>query len=79
MPFVQRDQGGTITETTNVPQPGRAEEFLTDDDPEVIAFLAPPPPPDPVDTQLTPDDIERLLIGLGVTQAQIDAAKRARP
>ena len=48
---------------------------------KVIRDTPPPPEPpvDPTDTPLRIDDIERLLIGLGVTQAQIDAAKRARP
>jgi hypothetical protein len=38
----------------------------------------PPPLPNQVDTELTPEDIERLLIGLGVTRTQINNAKRAR-
>lgn len=39
----------------------------------------PTPPVDPVTTPLTAVDTERLFLQAGVTQAQIDAAKRARP
>ena len=36
------------------------------------------PPPSPVATPLTAEDIERLLLGLGVTRGQINAAKNGR-
>jgi hypothetical protein len=38
----------------------------------------PPPDPDPVDTPLTAEDTERLLIGQGVTRGQINQAKLDR-
>lgn len=47
MPYVQRTDG-VITGTFANLQPGFAEEFLPDDNPEVVAFNeaanAPPPP-----------------------------------
>ncbi len=41
------------------------------------AFSTPTPVP-PEDTEITPEDTTRLFRGLGVTPAQIDAAKRDR-
>jgi hypothetical protein len=42
MPYVQRDPDTQkINGLYNLPQPGIAEEFLPDDDPEVQAFLHP--------------------------------------
>ena len=47
MPYVQRD-GGVVVGTFPNPQPGYAEEWLEDDDAEVIAYLNPPAPtPEP--------------------------------
>ena len=44
MPYVRRDENGDVTGVFNVKQPRVAEEFLTDTDPEVVAFRTPPPP-----------------------------------
>jgi hypothetical protein len=48
MPYVSRDDSGNITGCFANKQPGFAEEYLPDDDPEVLAFLeaqdATPPP-----------------------------------
>jgi hypothetical protein len=44
MPYVQREEGTIVGTFSNV-QKGFAEEFLPDDNPEVVAFLNPPPPP----------------------------------
>jgi hypothetical protein len=44
MPFVERVNGVVNGVYQNL-QPGYAEEFLADDDAEVVAFLNPPPPP----------------------------------
>jgi hypothetical protein len=45
MPYVSRnDQAGINGVYANL-QPGYAEEFLPDDDPEVVAFLNPAPAP----------------------------------
>jgi hypothetical protein len=57
MPYVSRDESGTVNGTYAVAQPGYAEEFLPDDDPEVIAFLEtvnqpPPSTPPPEDVVL---------------------------
>ena len=38
MPYVERDNNDDITGTFANPQPGFAEEYLPDDDPEVVAF-----------------------------------------
>ncbi|WP_342714455.1 hypothetical protein AAFG22_14865 [Bradyrhizobium sp. B024] len=43
MPYVQRNEGAVCGVYANL-QPGFAEEFLADDDAEVVAFLNPPPP-----------------------------------
>lgn len=42
MPYVQRENGAAVG-LYACQQTGYAEEFLADDDPEVIAFLNPPP------------------------------------
>jgi hypothetical protein len=47
MPYVSRDDSGNINGLYANPQPGYAEEFLPDDDPEVVAFINPPRPIDP--------------------------------
>jgi hypothetical protein len=39
MPYVQRDQEGKVIGLFAQPQEGYAEEFLSDDNPEVVAFL----------------------------------------
>lgn len=41
MPFVQRDQSGKVVGLFNEPQPELAEEFLTDDNAEIVAFHVP--------------------------------------
>lgn len=38
MPYVHRDINGVIDATFSLLQPGFAEEYLADDDPEVIEF-----------------------------------------
>lgn len=47
MPYIERDEGGDIKGLYANSQPGYAEEWLEDNDPEVIAFLNPTTPPDP--------------------------------
>lgn len=44
MPYVQRTDG-TITGIFANMQDGYAEEFLADENEEVVAFINPPPPP----------------------------------
>ena len=43
MPYVSRDESGSVNGVYANPQPDYAEEYLPDDDPEVLAFLNPPP------------------------------------
>ena len=43
MPYIERDAKGRIVGLYVKPQPGRAEEWLADDDAEVQAFPAPTP------------------------------------
>lgn len=47
MPYVERDTNGIVKGLYANPQPGYAEEWIEDDDTEVIAFLNPTTPPDP--------------------------------
>jgi len=56
MPYVSRDQSGNINGLYANLQSGYAEEWLEDDDPEVIAHLNPPPPPPYVDANARIDD-----------------------
>jgi hypothetical protein len=42
--YVSRNQGGVINGVFAVLQPGFAEEFLPDNDPEVVTYLNPPKP-----------------------------------
>jgi len=65
MPYVSRGDSGNINGLFANPQPGYAEEFLPDDDPEVVAFLNPPPPIDP----------ELDSVSTGKTAAQILGVK----
>jgi hypothetical protein len=44
MPYVARNQLGNIDCLFGNEQPGVAEEFLADDDPEVVAYLTTPQP-----------------------------------
>lgn len=48
MPYVQRNENGTVNGVARWETMGVAEEFLVDDDPEVVAFLNPPPPIPPI-------------------------------
>lgn len=78
MRYVERDLGGAIVATYARPQPGRAEELLPDDNPEVVAFQNPPAPP-PETTPTTADDLERAMIAKGVvTVVDIETAKKTR-
>jgi len=44
--YVERDGQGRIVGSYAAPQPGRAEEEKARDDPELVAFEAPPEPPE---------------------------------
>lgn len=78
MPFVERDQQGSVTALYARPQPGRAETKLSDDHPDVVAFRNPPPPTkrDLVRQRLQEDPDFRALVAVvrdikGVTDRQI--------
>lgn len=45
MPYVKRDEAGKVIGLFANPQPDMPEEWLEDDDPEVIAYLNPPVAP----------------------------------
>ena len=64
MPFAERD-GGNVSALYARPQPGRAEEFLADDDAEVIAFNTPVvvTPGEKVEDVLTSDPVMVALVG----------------
>lgn len=64
MPYVQRT-GRVVCGCFNQRQDGYAEEFLPDNDPEVIAFLAPRPPIDFSNV----DNVEKALKALGLVIA----------
>lgn len=85
MPYVDRDQSGTITSVYASPQPGLSLEEVPETDPGVQAIRNPPRPP-PENTPATGDDVIatlKLLNLPGASAAQIDAAlttaKRNRP
>lgn len=50
MPYVSRIDG-VVNGTYANEQPGYAEEYLPDDNPEVVVYLNPPPPPPTADLQ----------------------------
>jgi hypothetical protein len=67
MPYIERREGVIFGVYANL-QPGYAEEFLADDDAEVVAYLNPPPPF---------RDIPRpsflfMMSKMGVTEAQVE-------
>jgi hypothetical protein len=67
MPYVKRENGAIAGLLLN-PQPGYAEEFLADDDAEVVAYLTPPAPF---------RDIPRpsflfMMSKMGITEAQVE-------
>ena len=70
MPFVERNQEHEITGLYNLPQPGRAEEYLADDHPEVIAFWDTPFPLHAV--RLTADKEEILADGVDVVTLTLE-------
>lgn len=73
MPYVER-QSGIVTGVFARLQSGYAEEFLADDDPEVVAYLNPPAPP----PELAPYQF-RAMLALSGKQAALDAYIAALP
>lgn len=59
MPYVQRDLQGKITGLYARPQPGRAEEYLPEDEPDVRAFREKHPTPPGLLKRPTEKDLER--------------------
>lgn len=70
MPYVQRDASGAICGCFTGKQPGFAEEFLADTDPQVIAFLKPPIAP------VTQKQARLALFGAGLLD-EVNAAVTA--
>lgn len=66
MPYVSRDESGKINGVYANLQPDYAEEFLPDDDPEVVAFIAstaiPATPSAPPETTVLYDHENRLRV-----------------
>ncbi len=84
MPFVQRDSGGNINGTATVDQEGWGNEFLHDDDPEIVAHLNPPPeaPADTVERGITSSPIidalvQRIAKKEGITERKLISELRA--
>lgn len=63
MPYVSRDDSGKINGLYANPQPGFGEEYLPDDDPQVVAFLNPPLPINPALDGMKPKSITEILLG----------------
>jgi hypothetical protein len=79
MPYVARDHLGFIACLFGGEQPGVAEEFLPDDDPEVVAYLS--SKPSPVDAALF-DHENRILALEGqppLTPAEFEAKMKGNP
>jgi hypothetical protein len=64
MPHVSRDANGNINGVYANLQPGYGEEYLPDDDPELLAFLNPPaqPPQPSLEDQVLYDHENRLRV-----------------
>lgn len=77
MPFVQRDSNNNIIGQFAALQSGFAEEWLNDDDPEIIALSVPKPPTnaellaetDQYMSRVTEDTVVNLLLKGTVTKA----------
>jgi hypothetical protein len=74
MSYVERMNGKIVGLYAN-PQPGLAEEFLADDDAELVAYLNPPAP---VPQTVSMAQARLALIGAGLFST-IDAGLKALP
>ncbi len=72
MPYVERTDSGDVKGLYARPQPGRAEELLDDNDPEVLAFNLNADAPGPNDT------LDLIHAMVGTPQQQSDAKNRLR-
>jgi hypothetical protein len=82
MPYVERNEAGEITGISRRPQPGRAEEKLTDDHAEILAFRGGLAAPAQGNAPGAPSDLEVRLALLedaagGAPDKAAIAAKRA--
>lgn len=70
MPYVERSNGAVVG-TYYSPVEGVASEFLSEEDPEVVAFLSPPfqKPPLSLDAYKIADGLRAL----GFSQSQVEA------
>jgi hypothetical protein len=74
VPYVEKIDGAIIA-LYGVAQPGKAEEWLEDDHPEVVAFNNPPPPV-PQTVSMAQARLALIVAGLFST---IDAGLKALP
>lgn len=73
--YVQRDGAGVIIGLYANFQEGLAEEVLSDDNPEVVAFLNPPEVLQPI----TKRQLRLTLVRNGISLATVDAAIASMP
>lgn len=74
MPFVKRDDKGVVDGIYATAQPGRADEFLPDDHPDVVSRKRP-------EAALSAEELAEVIIanpGRPITRADIDAKKASR-
>lgn len=77
MPYVERNENGVVVGLYANFQEGYAEEWLEDDDPEVLAFLNPPLTPQTC--PLSPDQFYTMLENEGKLDAFIAAIETVTP
>lgn len=73
--YVQRNQQGQIVGAYSNLQPGYAEEWIDDNDPELLAYLNPPPP---IPTEVTMRQARLALLEAGLLD-DVEAAVNAIP
>lgn len=75
MPYVQRDEEGAVKGVFANPQEGYADEFLEDENSEVVAFLNPPVMPQPI----TRRQLRLTLVRNGISLIGVESAIAAMP
>lgn len=73
--YVKRNEQGVIVSAYGNLQPGIAEEWLENDDPELLAFLNPPPP---IPQEVTMRQARLALLDAGLLD-DVEAAVNAIP
>jgi hypothetical protein len=85
MPFIERD-AGVIVGAYARPQPGKAEEFVRDNHPDLVTFREPPTPPtqdEAIDADLANMPAMRGLVRavaarLSITEDQLKTDMKTR-